>query len=262
VDWYLGTMGFSYKEWQGTFYPEQVKAGDYLGHYSQVFNAVEMDSTFYGVPKVETVARWAAVTPAAFRFCPKTPREITHELRLGEKAVAPMHAFLEVMRHLGPKLGVTLIQLPPDYTFAEIHHLAVFLRRLPADLRFAVEFRHRSWHATATGELLQGRGVCWASTDYIYMPQRIYVTTPFIFLRWLGRRGQFGRTGQEQVDRTERLQEWQQKIEARRNEFHTVYGFFNDDFAGHAPASTNRFKALMGLPTTSPQSPQQGTLEL
>jgi uncharacterized protein YecE (DUF72 family) len=262
MDWYLGTMGFSYKEWHGTFYPSEVKAGDYLSHYSRTFNAVEMDSTFYGVPKAETVARWATVTPPAFKFCPKTPREITHERRLDKAAVAPMHAFLDVMRGLDDKLGATLIQLPPDYTFAEIHHLAVFLRQLPADLRFAVEFRHRSWHATATGELLQARGVCWASTDYIYMPQRVYVTAPFIFVRWLGRRGRFGRTGHEQVDRTERLQEWRQKIETRRAEFDTVYGFFNDDFAGHAPASANRFKAIMGLPTISPQPPQQGTLEI
>jgi uncharacterized protein YecE (DUF72 family) len=262
MNWYVGTMGFSYKEWHGTFYPEQVKAEERLSIYSQVFNGVEVDTTFYGVPKVETVTRWAAATPPEFVFCPKTPREISHELRPGEKAVAPMHAFLDVVRHLGDKLGPVLIQLPPDYAFTEIHHLAVFLRRLPADVRFAVEFRHRSWHATATGELLQERGACWASADYLYMPRRLYVTAPFVYVRWLGQRGRFGRTGFEQVDQTERLQAWWERIESRRQEFHTVYGFFNDDFAGHAPASANRFKAIVGLPTVSPQPPQQGSLPL
>jgi uncharacterized protein YecE (DUF72 family) len=262
MNWYLGTMGFSYKEWQAVFYPAALKQRDYLAHYSQVFNSLEVDSSFYGTPKAETVERWAQVTPADFRFCPKTPREITHDRRLDETAVTPMNLFLDTMRRLDDKLGPILIQLPPDYDAGNHDQLGAFLAQLPADLRYAVEFRHASWHATATGELLQQHNVSWVSADYIYLPQRVYVTTDFIYIRWLGRHGQFGRKDHEQVDRSQRLQQWRQNIEARQAEFNTVYGFFNDDFAGHAPASCNRFKAIAGLPTVPHQAPQQGVLEL
>lgn len=262
-NWYLGTMGFSYKDWAGVFYPPSLKSRDYLAHYSRIFNAVEMDSTFYGAPRVETVQRWTAVTPPHFKFCPKTPREITHNLRLNDTAVQPMLTFLDTIRHLDDKLGPVLIQLPPDFTFEELDPMAHFLGQLPTDIRYAIEFRHASWHATATGELLQKHGICWVSTDYIHMPQRVYVTTDFIYVRWLGRHGQFKRKDREQIDRTTRLQEWHEAIQARQEEgVDTVYGFFNDDYAGHSPATCNRFKALAGLPTEPLQPPQQGRLEL
>ena len=80
TNWYLGTMGFSYPDWAGTFYPDTLAQRNYLGHYSRFFNAVEIDSTFYGTPRLTTVKRWATSTPADFRFCPKTPRMITHEV--------------------------------------------------------------------------------------------------------------------------------------------------------------------------------------
>jgi uncharacterized protein YecE (DUF72 family) len=220
-------MGFSYKDWNSVFYPDGLAPRDYLNHYSQVFDTVELDSTFYGTPRPQYVERWAAVTPPDFTFAVKTPREITHDLRL-EDAIQPMDGFLNTIRLLGDKLGVILIQLPPDMTFAYIHKLAVFLRELPKDIRFGVEFRHPSWHQTATGQMLQNRDVCWVSTDYIHLPQRVYVTTDFIYIRWIG--------------------------------VYSIYGFFNNDYAGHGPATCNRFKEITGLPTNPTQPPQQGSL--
>ena len=127
INWYLGTMGFSYKDWSGVFYPEGLVARDYLAYYSQHFNAVELDSTFYGTPKPAYVERWAAVVPPGFTFCAKVPRTITHDLRLVE-AHELMEVFVRTMTLLGDKLGAILIQLPPDMPFEHIHHLAVFLR--------------------------------------------------------------------------------------------------------------------------------------
>jgi uncharacterized protein YecE (DUF72 family) len=259
LDWRLGTMGFSYKDWNGVFYPDGILSRDYLAYYSRIFEAVELDSTFYGTPRAEYVERWAAVTPPNFTFCAKTPREITHERRL-EKSGDLMGDFLSRMRLLGDKLGVILIQLPPDMTFSHIHKLAVFLRELPNGFRYAVEFRHPSWHATATGQLLQNHNVCWASTEYKYLPQRLFVTTDFVYIRWIGRHGQYELKDHERVDLTPRLEGWWEDIQSRLDGIQATYGCFNNDYAGHAPATCNRFKEIAGLPTKRLRPPQQGRL--
>src|SRR5512145_2142009 len=104
TDWLLGTMGFGYKDWQGVFYPAGVGTRDYLGFYSRIFNAVEMDTTFYGIPRLSTVEGWGASTPEGFTICAKTPRLITHELEL-VGASGYMKEFTDTMRSLGDKLG-------------------------------------------------------------------------------------------------------------------------------------------------------------
>ena len=249
LDWYLGTMGYGYRDWQnGIFYPERLAKNKQLGHYSQIFNAVEMDNTFYAIPNVEQVKKWAAAVPAGFRFCPKTPRDVTHENRLSESNEL-MAAFTSSVKNFGDKLGPILIQFPPDFTRREIETVDNFLAQLPTNLRFAVEFRHRSWHATPTGEMLQAHNICWVSAEYIYMPQRIYKTTDFFYVRFLGRHGTFEHKTHEQIDRGERLEAWWIDIQQRKEGVEQVYAFFNNDYSGHSPTTCNRFKSLVGLPT-------------
>lgn len=261
LEWYLGTMGFSYKDWEGVFYPPGLKQRDYLAHYSRFFNAVEVDSTFYGTPRADTVKRWGQMTPADFVLCLKMPRIITHELRLAD-AEEEVEAFLETARLLGEKLGPILIQFPPDFARDQIGVLAAFLRGLPHDVGYAVEFRHRSWHATATGMLLQKHGVAWVSTEYQYMPQRVYVTADFVYVRWIGRHGTYETHDHEREDKGPRLQEWLEDIRSRQEEegFGAVYGFFNNDYAGFSPATCQTFKGLVGLPTKPLEPPQQASL--
>lgn len=253
-------MGFGYKDWEGVFYPEGLNSRDYLAYYGHFFNAVEMDSTFYGSPKPEYVQRWAQVTPSEFIISPKMPRSITHERRL-QGADEETASFLDTMRGLGEKLGPILIQLPPDFTYDKLGALFAYLRHLPRDLRYAVEFRHRSWHRAGTGQLLQDYDICWASTEYIYMPQRVYVTTDFIYIRWLGRHGTYETKDHERVDKTERLEEWVADVEERSQEgAQTVYGFFNDEYAGFAPATCQKLKRLLNLPTKPLTPPRQSRL--
>jgi uncharacterized protein YecE (DUF72 family) len=259
VDWRLGTMGFSYKDWSGVFYPDGLAPRDYLAYYSQFFDTVELDSTFYGTPHPEYVARWASLTPPNFVFCAKTPKQITHEMRLVDTRDEMDH-FVDTMRLLGDKLAVVLIQLPPDMTFEYIHKLALFLRDLPPGARYAVEFRHASWHATATGQLLQNHRVAWVSTDYIHLPRRVYATTDFLYIRWIGRHGQYETKDYERIDPTPWLEEWLADIQSRLDSVHTCYGYFNNDYAGHSPATCNRFRQMVGLPTRDLQPPQQGRL--
>lgn len=259
TDWYLGTMGFSYADWAGSFYPDTLAKRNYLGHYSRFFNAAEIDSTFYGTPRVATVKRWLAATPEGFRFCPKTPRTITHDKGL-QSAHLDMAEFVAVMRELGKKLGAILIQLPPSFGVDQFEVLDVFLGELPVNLRFAVEFRHNSWHQLHTVEMLRAHQVSWAATEYPNLPRGVQLTSDFIYFRLIGRHGQFQRHNREQLDRSANLHWWHQHLKTHLEKVEDVYGFFNNDYAGFGPGSCNQFKALSGLSAPNLRPPQQGRL--
>lgn len=259
TNWYLGTVGFGYKDWDGVFYPAGSPTRNYLSHYSKIFNTVELDTTFYGTPSAERVKQWAANTPADFKFCVKTPRQITHELRLKGTA-SLMQAFLDVIGLLEQKLGVILIQLPPSFSAAQFDTVAAFLEDLPLGLRYAIEFRHESWFTGETTTLLKTHHICWTSTDYSDLPRQIALTTDFLYIRWLGRHGQFEQKDQEQIDVSPQLAWWWEYIQPQLARVQTIYGFFNNDYAGHSPATCNQFKTIVGLSPTYPQLPQQGRL--
>ena len=259
VTWHIGTMGFSYKQWVGPFFPAGLPARQHLSYYAERLNALEMDSTFYGTPSVSTVTRWAQVTPADFKICPKVPRIITHEKRLQDVAQETSE-FLERMRLLGPKLGPILLQFPPDFSISETSALIKFLPLLPNDLRFAVEFRHRSWDKPETAILLQNHRLCWASVDYTYMPRRVVLTTDFVYLRFLGPRGRFPNKDREMIDRSTDLETWWQHLQPKIDEVGAAYSFFNDDFCGFAPVACNRFKEIIGLEPGEIRPLQQGRL--
>ena len=244
--YYVGTMGYAYPDWRdGVFYPAGIPRQNYLAYYSQRFNAVEMDNTFYGIPRATSVQRWASFTPDNFIFCPKTPRTITHDLRLNEAARAQMDIFLQTVRLFGAKLGPILLQFPPDFTHEDGDALARFLPYLPPDLRFTVEFRHRSWYKRSTSELLQTYGVAWTSTDYIYMPRQVHATADFVYLRLLGRHGSYARKVAEQIDTTPRLQWWWQEMLPHLPHMRAVYVFANNDYAGFSPATSETFLGIM-----------------
>jgi uncharacterized protein YecE (DUF72 family) len=260
MNWRLGTMGFAYDQWRnGVFYPAGMAQRQYLSYYSERFNAVEMDSTFYATPAQKTVKRWQAVTPPEFRICPKVPRRITHELRL-RNAASEMAVFLEAMDLLGEKLGPILIQLPPNFSRAEEEAFTRFVAQLPGERQWAVEFRHRSWARGETAELLAEHDLCWTAADYIHMPKTLQRTTDFLYLRFLGRHGQFAAKDREQVDKTPVLQEWRDQIRPHLDEVTAVYAFFNNDYAGFSPATCNKFKRIMGLAAEEIRPLQQGRL--
>jgi len=260
ANWYLGTVGFSYKDWDGVFYPTGTQPRSYLAHYSKIFNAVEIDSTFYGTPPEDRVRQWAATVSMGFKFCVKTPRQITHDLGLTVPAIEAMANFLETISLFGDKLGAVLIQLPPNFTLAQIDVVDAFLAKLPSGLKYAIEFRHESWYSDETARLLETHEVCWTSTDYLDLPKQIKLTTNFLYIRWLGRHGQFAQKNREQLDVTPQLQWWQEYIQSQQNQAQAIYGFFNNDYSGHSPATCNRFKTMVGLPAITPQIPRQGRL--
>src|SRR4051812_16665464 len=210
--YWLGTMGFSYADWAGVFYPPGMKPGDYLAWYARQFDTVELDTTFHATPPVERVRRWAEVTPDEFKFCVKTPKDVTHEGALGRR-LGPMLGFLDVMRAFGPKLAVVLIQLPPSCGVDQFEELERLLKGLPRDVRFAVEFRNSSWGQQRTLDLLRERGAALVVAEYTTRPSRIHVTGDFLYVRWIGEHERFKELNREQIDMTPSLEWWKQEIE-------------------------------------------------
>ena len=252
-------MGFSYKQWVGPFYPDGLNARHHLPYYAERFNALEIDSTFYGTPLATTVQRWHDVTPPDFIICPKMPRTITHEARLlGADDLTG--EFLERMWLLKDKLGAVLIQFPPDFSQAEMSSLIHFLPTLPDDVRFAIEFRHPSWIKPETAVLLEAHNLCWASTDTVYVPRQITPTTDFLYLRFIGPHGRFATKDRTQLDRSADLQKWWQELQPHLQSAKIVYAFFNDDYEGFSPETCNRFKRIIGLDADEIRPMQQGRL--
>jgi len=244
----VGTMGFGYSDWAGIFYPEGTKAGDYLSYYARHFDTVELDTTFHATPPVERLRRWAEVTPEGFRFCVKTPREVTHEGAL-DRRVGEMKTFLDVMREFGPKLAMVLIQLPPSCGFDQFEALERLLKSLPADMRFAVEFRNGSWGQQRTLDLLREHRTALVVAEYLDRPSRIHVTSDFLYVRWVGEHQRFKVLNYEQVDVAESLAWWKGEVERvlARGAIADVLGFFGNDYSGYAVAACRRFMRMMGL---------------
>lgn len=247
----LGTQGWSYSDWVGAFYPPETKPAGYLPFYSQVFDCVELDTTFYATPRPDLVRSWAANTPDDFRFTAKLPQIITHGKHLANCA-GELDGFVAAMRLLGPKLGALLIQCPPDLHYEELPALQAFLPLLPGDVSFAIEFRHRSWLRDDVVDLLRQYNVAWCVIDLYYMPRLPYITADFSYMRWLGDRRQISQFDHIQIDRSEQMARWAGVMQELARSTQRIYGFYNNHYAGHSPASVNQMKALLGLPAINP----------
>ena len=255
----LGTQGWNYPAWVGPFYPAGTRPVHFLRTFTRAFDAVEIDSTFYAIPPVSTVRGWASRTPPEFTFTCKLPREITHEKRFVD-AIDVLHAFTDRMRELGPRLGPILIQCGPDFSPSEMDAFAAFLPALPPDLRFAVEFRQASWVRKGTLALLRRHGVALALSDGRWIPREWLLklceqpTADFAYLRWMGPDRAIVDYSRLQVDRSAELDAWSRMIPVLQAHAREVFGFVNNHFAGHGPASVRMLQERLGLPTVDPQS--------
>lgn len=165
---YIGLSGYSYKAWKGLnrFYPATLKQSDFLAYYATRYNTVELDGTWYRLPSVDTVQAWVQDTPETFVLSPKAHRQITHFKRLTPEALPILESMLQRLAPLSKrqKLGPILVQLPPNFK-ADLTRLSTFLTALPPLHRWAIEFRHSSWHAAEVEALLRRHGVAWAAVD-------------------------------------------------------------------------------------------------
>ena len=253
----IGAQGWNYDAWVGPFYPTGTRAVDYLSVYARAFDTVEVDSTFYAIPPAKTVRGWAERVPDGFTFALKLPQEITHENRLRQSA-DQLALFFERARELGDRLGPVLVQLGPDFGPSELPALAAFLPSLPRDVSIAVEFRQRGWVHDGVIALLAEHNVALALTDARWIPRRTMLqlaerpTADFSYVRWMGPNRDLVDYSRIQVDRSRELEAWATVLPALVTRVKTVFGYFNNHFAGHSPASARQLQRRLGLPVVEP----------
>jgi uncharacterized protein YecE (DUF72 family) len=228
----IGTSGYNYPEWRGTFYPEKFPTGKMLPYYAERFSTVEINYTFYRMPNAKTVAGWVAETPAHFSFTLKAPQRITHFARLRDIG-DPLRYFLDTAAGLGPKLGTVLFQLPPNFK-KDLDRLGGLLDLIPGGLRYAFEFRHESWLDPAVYERLRAANaaLCVADTEDATTP--IETTADWGYLRLRDQ-------GYTEAD----LTEWAGKIVALGPSWRDVFVYFKHEEAGTGPAFARQLEALL-----------------
>jgi uncharacterized protein YecE (DUF72 family) len=179
----IGTSGFSYKEWKRIFYPPELREGEFLSYYATRFHTVEIDSSFYRVPSLQTLEVWRETTPELFRFTLKAPQQITHRQRLKVPSEA-LDYFTTTASALGSRLAFIQYQLPPNLK-CDIARLKAFLEVLPPALAASFEFRHPSWFVPEVIALLRdhGRILCIHDTDEGCSPMEITTATTCVRLR-------------------------------------------------------------------------------
>ena len=255
----IGTQGWQYQEWVGPFYPPGTAPPRMLEYYARAFRTAEIDATFYAVPADKTVAGWQEQVPAAFRFAAKIPQQITHELRL-VNVREPLERFVERMRGLDSRLGAYLVQLSPDFAPTPLNHeaLVVFLDLLPVDSRWAVEFRDPRWLEPPLLERFRERNVAIVLADSRWVPRDVTLglahepTANFAYVRWMGPDRRISDFSRIRVDREEELAEWAAALSRLASRVRTVFGYFNNHWQGHSPASARRLQRLLGQRPVDP----------
>ena len=178
---HVGTSGYNYEAWRGSFYPEDLSSKKMLGYYAERFSTVEINYSFYRKPTQKILQGWSAQVPPRFRFALKAWQRITHQKRLRDSEEF-VDAFAEVARTLGPQLAPVLYQLPPNLK-ADVPLLREFLLRLPKDIRAAFEFRHESWFADATYAALRENRAALCIAESEALPTPPVATAPFGYFR-------------------------------------------------------------------------------
>jgi uncharacterized protein YecE (DUF72 family) len=177
----VGTSGYNYPEWRGSFYPEKFSTDKMLAYYADRFPTVEINYTFYRIPSEKLLAGWAAGTPDNFTFTLKAPQRITHLAKL-QRCEDLLQTFTRTARTLGPKLGVLLFQLPPTFR-KNIDVLSAFLELLPDGTRAAFEFRHQSWFDAAVFDALRARNLALCVADSEKLSTPVEVTADYGYFR-------------------------------------------------------------------------------
>jgi uncharacterized protein YecE (DUF72 family) len=259
---YVGCQGWRYADWRiqaedagpwsAPFYVPRTRPDQELSQYSQTFDLVEVDSTFYAIPSESTVKRWAEQTPASFRFTLKLPRTLTHEdrLRRGRKT---LQEFCERARLLGPKLAAILIQLPPSFSPQEFPALERFLPHLPQDLSFAIEFRDKAWLNDKTVTLLNQYQVAltlgetpWISTE-VSLAWVQKLPTDWLYVRMMGlKKGGIERFTHLQVNRDRELTVWAATLQDLAAQRKQIYVLMDNHFQGFSPGSATLIKEKLG----------------
>ena len=220
---WVGTSGYNYPEWKGTFYPEKIPAKQMLPYYAERLSTVEINNTFYRMPDEKSVKGWSDATPQQFRLTLKAPKRITHVARLRDCADSTRR-FLEVAATLGSKLGALLFQLSP-FLKKDVTLLDAFLETLPPGVRAAFEFRHASWLDAEVFARLRARNLalCVADSEKLTTPVEITADYGYFRLR-------------DEGYTPEDIVRWAQLIRDKASGCSDVYVYFKHEESGTGPA--------------------------
>jgi uncharacterized protein YecE (DUF72 family) len=252
----VGTCGFGYQEWRGRFYPPELPPAEWLRFYSRVFEAVELDGTFYRPPARSVVTAWASALPATFALAAKVPRAVTHEARLeGDAAEAMLRVFARALEPLGDRLLAVLLQLPPSLGAGEgRERLARLLGTRPAGLPIAVEFRHRSWDRPWLGDLLSSAGAELALADRPGEAPWPAWQGPIRYLRLLGDRQATPEIGRPVRDRSPALDRWARLLADAGDGARPSAAFANNRFEGAGFVTAAELRRRLRQPVPEPMS--------
>src|SRR5213082_642696 len=228
---WIGTLGFQYSEWKGTFYPEDLPANKMLPFYAEQFSTTEINYTFHRIPAPKTIENWKQLTPDNFRFSLKAPQKITHWSKLRDCADT-LEYFCKVAAGLGARLGPVLFQLPPNFK-KDVDVFSSFLRELPS-IRAVFEFRHESWFEDEIFEFLRSRNIalCIADTDALATPKRITADYGYLRLR---------REGYQKTD----VERWAEFVREQKSHWQDAFVYFKHEESGIGPKLAQQMTKLL-----------------
>ncbi|HEX9979728.1 MAG TPA: DUF72 domain-containing protein [Flavobacterium sp.] len=232
----IGTSGWSYKHWKGTFYPEGTPASGQFPYYRKFFDTVELNSPFYRLPPKQTFINWGSAVADDFLFSVKASRYITHMKKLKDPAES-LSNFLENTAGLQENLGPILFQLPPGWQL-NLQRLEEFLEKLPPHFRYTFEFRNHSWYDEKVYELLRKHNCAFCIYDLGGHLSPLEVTADFIYIRLHGPEGKYAGSYSDAV-----LNEWAEKCR-KWDEDHDVFVYFDNDIGTAAPYDAQKLKQL------------------
>jgi uncharacterized protein YecE (DUF72 family) len=234
---WVGTSGYAYPEWRGSFYPEKMQTAKMLPYYAERFPTVEINNTFYRMPNAKILEGWSAQVPERFKLTLKAPQRITHQKRLRDCADEVKY-FLEVASTLGPKLGAILFQTPP-YLRMNLEVLDSFLEMLPAGLCAAFEFRHKSWMEADVFSRLQAKGLALCVADSESFSTPVEITAGYAYFRL-----------RDEGYQPQDIERWGQVIQERTAHCSDVYVYFKHEEAGIGTEFARQLISFL-----SPQTP-------
>ena len=230
---WIGTSGFQYPEWKGTFYPETLPVSQMLTFYAERFSSTEINYTFRRIPSAKTIDGWWKATPERFKFSLKAPQKVTHFTKL-QGSGDTLRYFYQVISDLEAKLGPVLFQLPPAFK-KDTAILASFLDEIPSGMRAAFEFRHPSWFDDEVFALLKNKNIalCLAESEKLSAP--VVATADYGYLRL--------RREDYQASDVER---WAEAVRAQKNTWSDAFVYFKHEESGVGPKLAAQMLGILG----------------
>ncbi len=233
----IGTSGWHYWHWAGLFYPEDLPKSDWLKFYAKSFDTVELNNTFYHLPKPSSVKTWYKQTPKNFLYAVKASRYITHIKRLKDVS-EELNLFYKIITPLKSKLGPILFQLPPSFK-KNLKRLEDFLKLLPKKKLAAIEFRNDSWYTQDTFDLLNEYNIGFCTHDLPGLESPRIVTGPLIYLRFHGTESRYAGNYSPSA-----LQDYANWLKENFNTVKGIYAYFNNDYNAFAVTNAKQLKEM------------------